>query len=146
MRKILLLISCFCLFFSCKNNEDAPIILDKQILQHPRLLYTAFEEKNVQSLIGSEPLMADMQVSLFKEAEKLLTAPLQEYTLRDVNYVQDILMISREQVFRMFTLALAYRLSDDKRYLRKVEEELVTVCNYPNWNPRHLPMNIFCQN
>ena len=81
--------------------------------------------------------MVDLQSALIREADKLLTTPLQEYNLRDVNYVQDILMISREQVYRMITLALAYRQTGDKRYAQKAEEETVNVCNFPNWNPRH---------
>jgi hypothetical protein len=125
------------IFMASCHEQETPKVLEKQILQHPRLLYTGQEVQRVELLSTTEPLMGDLQVKLLKEADRLLTVPLQEYELRDVNYTQDILMISREQVYRMITLALAYRQTGDRRYVQKVEEELVNVCNFPDWNPRH---------
>ena len=37
----------------------------------------------------------------------------------------------------MVNLALAYRLSGDRRFAEKAEKELVHVCNYPDWDPVH---------
>ncbi len=47
------------------------------------------------------------------------------------------LSMSREQVSRMITLSLAYRIFDDARYANKVEEELLNVCSFQSWNPGH---------
>ena len=137
MRTSIFLFFSFFILTSCQERHQHAIVLDRQLLQHPRLLYTGEEVNNVTQALATEPLMEQLQQALVREAEKLLTAPLQEYNLRDVNYVQDILWISREQVYRMITLALAYRQTGDKRYAQKAEEETVNVCNYPDWNPRH---------
>ena len=120
-------------FTSCCEQPKQVIVLDQQLLPHPRLLYTGEEVKSVAQLLGKEPLMGDLQATLIAEADKLLTAPLQEYTLRN----QDILLISREQLYRMITLAMAYRQTGDKRYAQKAEEETVNVCNFPDWHPPH---------
>ena len=125
------------LLASCQDHNRPVKVLDQQLLQHPRLLYTGEEVKTVAQLLKTEPLMGDLQKALIKEADILLTTPLQEYNLRDVNYVQDILMISREQVYRMITLSLAYRQTGDKRYAQKAEKAIVNVCNFPDWNPNH---------
>ncbi|MGV8090878.1 MAG: hypothetical protein AB2L24_03280 [Mangrovibacterium sp.] len=53
------------------------------------------------------------------------------------DYAQFGLEASREQIYRMITLGMAYRLSGDKRFARKGETELVNVCNYPSWDPPH---------
>ena len=72
-----------------------------------------------------------------KEAERLLQVPPQEDPRREIKNTKDILPISREQVYRMVNLALAYRLSGDRRFAEKAEKELVHVCNFPDWDPIH---------
>ena len=37
----------------------------------------------------------------------------------------------------MFYLSYSYCLTDDKKYLKRAESELNTVCNFPDWNPTH---------
>lgn len=113
------------------------VVQGKKVLPHPRLLFTAADEKALKLKLNTIPLLDSLHTALLAEADQLLSVPLQKYQLRDVNYVQDILMISREQVYRMITLSLAYRLSGDRRYLQKAEKELVQVCRFPNWNPDH---------
>ena len=45
--------------------------------------------------------------------------------------------VSREQVYRMVNLTLAYRLSGDRRFAEKAERELIHVCNFSDWDPVH---------
>lgn len=116
---------------SVYKQEDTP----KEWLTHPRLLFSAAEESTVQQQIKEDPLAEELYVRLLKEADSLLNVPVQAFLLRE-EYA-DLLVTSREQVYRTVTLALAYRLSKDKRYLKKSEEELLNVCNFPNWNPPH---------
>ena len=37
----------------------------------------------------------------------------------------------------MVNLALAYRLSRDRRFADKAETELIHVCNFSDWDPVH---------
>ena len=108
-------------------------MLDTQILPHPRLLFTDEGEKAVKSLLGTIPLLDSLHVKLLNRADYLLSVPVQEYVVKN----NEILSISREEVSRIITLSLAYRLSGDKRYAQKAEDELVAVCNYSDWNPPH---------
>lgn len=137
--RIVLFLTLILMSVSCQKLESAPavVVQGKEVLPHPRLLFTSADEKALKLKLKTVPLLDSLHTALLVEADKLLLVPLQEYKLRDVNYVQDILMISREQVYRMITLSLAYRLSNDQRYLQKAEKELVHVCNFPNWNPEH---------
>ena len=135
MKKYLFLFLVLLHLTSCQERHHPAIVLEQQLLQHPRLLYTGDEEKNVVQLIQSEPLMEDLRKKLFQEAGKLLTAPVQKYD-KDNEY-QYLRPVCVEQVYRMITLSLAYRLTGDKRYAQKVEEELVNVCSFPDWNPEN---------
>lgn len=103
---------------------------------HPRLLFTKREESRVKKFIKTDTLAKQLYQKLVHEADSLLLVPVQEFLLTD-GYVDNILQLSRRQIYRSITLSLAFRLTNDKRYLKKAEAELVNVCNYPNWNPRH---------
>lgn len=122
---------------NAREDSKPAILFGKQIPEHPRLLFSNDDEKRIRELAENDQMLNQLFDLLAIKADELLQAPMIEYSLRDVNYVQDILTISREHVYRIFTLALAYRLSGDEKYARKAEENLINVCNYPNWNPRH---------
>lgn len=138
MRFISLASLSFFLFSSVVNCKDASALFPERVLQqHPRLLFSKQEEQRVQALAGREPLLDSLRADLMKEAERLLVVPLQEDPRTKVKQTKDILQVSREQVYRMVNLSLAYRLSGDKRFAEKAEKELVHVCNYQDWDPAH---------
>lgn len=66
-----------------------------------------------------------------------MLVPPQEDPRRKIKNTKDILPVSREQVYRMVNLALAYRLSGDRRFAEKAERELIHVCNFSDWDPVH---------
>lgn len=138
MRSINLLGLFFLLFSFTLTGQNFPVRQPrKELLQHPRLLFSKQEEQRIRDLFGTEPLLDSLYVGLMKEAERLLLVPPQEDPRREIKNTKDILPISREQVYRMVNLALAYRLSGDRRFAEKAEKELVHVCNFPDWDPIH---------
>lgn len=138
MRLINLIGLFFLLFSFVVTGRDLSVRQSgKELLQHPRLLFSKQEEQRIRDLFGTEPLLDSLYVGLMKEAERLLLVPPQEDPRREIKNTKDILPISREQVYRMVNLALAYRLSGDKRFAEKAEKELVHVCNFPDWDPIH---------
>lgn len=138
MRLINLIGLFFLLFSFVVTGRDLSVRQSgKELLQHPRLLFSKQEEQRIRDLFGTEPLLDSLYVGLMKEAERLLLVPPQEDPRREIKNTKDILPISREQVYRMVNLALAYRLSGDRRFAEKAEKELVHVCNFPDWDPIH---------
>lgn len=138
MRLINLIGLFFLLFSFVVTGRDLSVRQSgKDLLQHPRLLFSKQEEQRIRDLLGTEPLLDSLYVGLMKEAERLLLVPPQEDPRREIKNTKDILPISREQVYRMVNLALAYRLSGDRRFAEKAEKELVHVCNFPDWDPIH---------
>lgn len=138
MRLINLIGLFFLLFSFVVTGRDLSVRQSgKDLLQHPRLLFSKQEEQRIRDLFGTEPLLDSLYVGLMKEAERLLLVPPQEDPRREIKNTKDILPISREQVYRMVNLALAYRLSGDRRFAEKAEKELVHVCNFLDWDPIH---------
>lgn len=142
MKNAFILFIVTALLLGCNNdvtaNEIKAKVLDKELPSHPRLLMTTADQKRVEKLIETDPLASKLKVALIVEADKILALPQINYELRDVGYVKDILMTSREYVYRLFTLSMAHRLSNDKRYINYIEQTLLHLCqNYPTWNPAH---------
>ena len=138
MRLINLIGLFFLLFSFVVTGRDLSVRQSgKELLQHPRLLFSKQKEQRIRDLFGTEPLLDSLYAGLMKEAERLLLVPPQEDPRREIKNTKDILPISREQVYRMVNLALAYRLSGDRRFAEKAEKELVHVCNFPDWDPIH---------
>ena len=135
MKRFLCLFCFFISALSVSGQEIAPVVIDR-LSSHPRLLFLQGQEKILKKKIKKDPLVARIYGRLLQEADQLLEVPVQPYGLTE-GYVNNMLQLSREQIYRMITLSLAYRMTRDDRYLTKGEEELVNVCNYPNWNPRH---------
>ncbi|MEG1634190.1 MAG: heparinase II/III family protein, partial [Rikenellaceae bacterium] len=134
-RILIIIIAALCL--SCNKNviaETKVTVLDKELPSHPRLLFTSADQKRVEELINADPLAKRLKYSLAAEANKILTLPQINYD----NNATDILMTSREYVYRLFTLSMAHRLADDKKYIGHIEQTLLHLCsNYPTWHPAH---------
>ncbi|TKG89623.1 hypothetical protein EYV94_25350 [Puteibacter caeruleilacunae] len=132
---IFLFVLIVCCNVGC-SEKDHHVVLEIEpqnqvaLKQHPRLLFPKEQEAEVRDLMKNDPGIKDLVDVLRNEATRILSLPKQEIT-------QVSLGISREEIKRILTLSLAYRLFDDKRYAVKVEEELKHVCALNDWHPAH---------
>ncbi|MDR0395378.1 MAG: heparinase II/III family protein [Tannerella sp.] len=131
MKTVIQCIICCFLLLSCREGGRTAHIFGKPLRPHPRLLFVAEDAARLEVLKGAHPLLDRLRADLPVQAEKLLNLPLQ--TPRS----EEMLNISREQVYRMITLSLAFRLTEDTRFAVKAEEELNHVCDFPDWHPEH---------
>lgn len=97
---------------------------------HPRLLLPKGGEKALKKLIKKDPMWTEIHNAIIEEAERMLELPQYERT-----------MVGRRmqvpQFSRIFYLSYSYRMTGDKRFLRKAEEEMVCASSYSDWNPSH---------
>ncbi len=107
-------------------------VLPAKLSDHPRLFFPKGQETEVFKQAAKNKLLADLISTLRIEADKKLKLPLQEFTSEG-----KLLHVSREQISRVLTLSMAYRLFDEKKYAEKVTEELLNVCAFVSWSPSH---------
>ena len=119
----------FMLLFVCNMYGQ-----QRFLSNHPRLLFTGAEEAAVKQLIQSNQLAGELAEFLKAKADTLVITPQKPY-LKDK--YGNILWTSRSYVNRLGTLALAYRLYGERKYLDAANEALLWVCNYPDWDPPH---------
>ena len=100
----------------------------------PRLILTPERVKVVrEKLDRGNPLTQSGYKLLQRHAESILDlAPL---TYKKTG--RRLLGVSREAIGRLTTLALVYRFNQEEQYLKRLEEELIAVCNFADWNPTH---------
>jgi len=137
----LTIISFICLFIllACNSADDRKGFEFKYgdsvttLSDHPRLFFSKDEEAGILELAKKEPLLSSLIGILRQQADKILSLPLQEPNdMGETNLGK-----SREQISRLLTLSLAWRLFNDDKYVVRAEEELLNVCRFKSWHPEH---------
>lgn len=109
--------------------------------EHPRLILTAadFERLKKNREVGDYKIMLD---NVMANADAFLTLPLPEYSIPDGIR---LLGTSHRVEDRLKHLAMAYRLTGEKKYADRAAEIVGAVSAFPDFNPSHfLDCAIIC--
>tara|TARA_R110001599_G_scaffold3619_2_gene19968 strand:- start:21510 stop:23375 length:1866 start_codon:yes stop_codon:yes gene_type:complete len=99
----------------------------------PKLALTPALERNLKRKIKSDPLVRNYYNALKANADDVLTMPV---LTRNV-IGRRLLGTSRDMLHRVNVLGIAYLIEKDKKYLDKINEEVIAVSNFSDWNPSH---------
>ena len=100
---------------------------------HPRILMFKEDEATVKKMIKTDPAWAKTHQIIIEESDKLLSTP----TLERKQIGRRLLSVSREAIRRLFFLSYAYRLTEQREYLKRAEQEMLTISAFTDWNPSH---------
>lgn len=100
---------------------------------HPRLLVTEQDWKELPSRARKEPIVREIMRATIVRADDALEAPQLSYSLRG----KRLLAVSRQALNRIVHLGAAYKMTGEKKYLKRCTEELLTVSAFKDWNPSH---------
>jgi hypothetical protein len=99
----------------------------------PRILLLRGEEHALRAKLEQSPLLTRVHEIIIRECDILLDKPPVTYKKTG----RRLLSVSREARRRIFYLAYAWRMTDDRRYLKRAETECIAVTEFPDWNPSH---------
>ena len=99
----------------------------------PRLVLTPAIEKTLKTRIKTDPVVKNYYAAMKLSAIEILTRPVLTRTVVG----RRLLGTSREMLSRMTVLSMVYRIDKDPKVLQKINDELVAVCNFKDWNPSH---------
>jgi len=99
----------------------------------PRLVLNAELEKLVKSKLKTDPVVQNMYKAIQLNTEKILNKPFLERKLEG----RRLLGVSREMLYRINMLGMVYRMEKDPAILKRINDEVVAVCNFSDWNPSH---------
>jgi len=102
--------------------------------EHPRLLFTAEDQKRIEKLAETEPLLARLIEQNHVNATQMLSRSPVKYEIPDG---KRLLSQSRKCIERVAAMAMAYRLSGDRKFADAAVREMLITTKFKDFNPRH---------
>jgi hypothetical protein len=99
----------------------------------PRLVLNAKTERNLKKKLKSDPVVQNMYEAIKLNANEIFGKPL----LERIKTGRRLLSISREMLYRINMLGMVYRIDQEQKYLDRINDEVIAVCNFSDWNPSH---------
>ena len=125
-----------------KNGNGIPAVARPEIARtveeaakrpHPRLFADAAGFAALRARLGKEELLTAGAEFIRATADPILKAK----PCERIKEGKRLLGVSRTALYRINTLALAYRLYGNKAYLERAVAEMRAVCAFSDWNPSH---------
>jgi len=101
---------------------------------HPRLFFSESDETKLKARIKSDPLAEILYTELIRRTDKILTI---RPTIHQIKDGRRLLGESRYALHNILHTGMAWRLSGDKKYLKRAILELDSACRFKDWNPSH---------
>jgi len=142
-RIVLLSLLCIIVSIAAYGQEHGPQKLqnpiDENYLQknlrdgYPRLVLNSSIERQLKNQLKSDPVVKNMYSAIRYSAEDIYDRPLLERKVKG----RRLLGVSREMLRRMNMLGMVYRIEKDRKVLERINEEVLAVCSFSDWNPSH---------
>lgn len=116
-----------------ENPMSVQYLKEKLRKKSPRLVLNADIEKDLKKKIESDPVIKNMYQAIRLNAQGITKLPLLERIMEG----RRLLAVSREMLYRINMLGMAYRMEKDPAILKRINEEVLAVCNFSDWNPSH---------
>ena len=123
------------------SDESKAQTFDYSLLKgHPRLLMSDDDFKSLERKVTEDRqdniVLADIHDLIIGYADEFLASPEEvSYTLCAAN--KRLLNMCKRALKQTFFWSYAYKLTGDKKYVEGVKDVVHTVCNFPDWNPKH---------
>lgn len=101
--------------------------------EHPRLGLTPNRETDIRARLESDPILKNMYAAVKRNAQGVLDDPLLERKQTG----RRLLSVSREMLWRINVLGFVYRMEKSPDILARIEQELLAVAGFSDWNPSH---------
>jgi len=116
-----------------QNPVTQQYIRTKLRTSTPRLILTPAIERTLKSKLKTDPVVKNYYAAMKISAGEILPRPV--LTRHVIG--RRLLSTSREMLSRMTILSMVYRIDREPAVLKKINNELIAVCNFTDWNPSH---------
>lgn len=100
---------------------------------HPRLVFTPQILEDLKAKLKTDPVLRNLVQGLRLDAEQIQNEPLLERKMKG----HRLLQVANEMLGRINRLGAVYLLEKDPAVLARINEELLAVCAFEDWNPPH---------
>ena len=109
------------------------VTAETPVPSHPRILLLKGEEKALKKQINADPYWKEIHTELLLEADRIVELPVNQR----IKIGKRLLHVSRENLRRVFDLSYAYRITGQKKYALRAEQEMLAAAAFSDWNPSH---------
>ncbi len=99
----------------------------------PRLVLNSPIEKQLRLKLKTDPVVQNLYKAIQRDATAIVGLPL----LERQQIGRRLLGVSREMLRRMSLLGMVYRMEKNPTVLQRINEEVLAVCRFSDWNPSH---------
>lgn len=99
----------------------------------PRLVLNRSIEKELKQKLKTDPVLQNMYKAIKLNAQEIREEPL----LERIKTGRRLLSVSREMLYRMNMLGMVYVIDGEKEILDRINDEILAVVNFSDWNPSH---------
>ena len=100
---------------------------------HPRMILTPSIVRKLKKDVRTNPLVKNYYEAIKLNAAKIQKKPL----IKRIITGKRMLSVSRDMLYRMNILGIVYSIDKDPNILKRINEELLAVCNFSDWHPSH---------
>lgn len=100
---------------------------------HPRMILTPSIVRKLRKDVKTKPLVKNYYNAIKLNAAKIQEKPL----IKRIIIGKRMLHVSREMLYRINILGIVYNIDKDPNILKRINEELLAVCNFSDWHPSH---------
>lgn len=116
------------------ENPVSVSYLEKNLRQTlPRLVLNTEIEKDFRKKIKTDPVLKNMFSAVKLNASRIQ----KKHFLKRKKEGRRLLKVSREMLYRINMLAMFYFIEKDPKVLKRINDELLAVCKFSDWNPSH---------
>ncbi len=116
------------------DNPMSVQYLEKNLCKtQPRLVLNAATERVLREKLETDSVIRNMYKAVRLNAAGIQNEPL----LERIQTGRRLLAVSREMLYRMNMLGMVYRVEGDPELLKRIDEEVIAVCTFSDWNPSH---------
>lgn len=142
LRLVLSIIFILAIFPALAQEEEIPKLdnpmsvtyLQKNLRKSsPRLVFDKPILNDLKRDIKTDPVLQNMYTAIQKNAEAIFEEPLLERVMEG----RRLLGTSREMLYRVNMLGFVYLMEKDPMVLARINDEVIAVCNFSDWNPDH---------
>ena len=119
--------------YKLDNPMSVAYLQQKLRKSQPRLVLNSDIETALKQKVKTDPVLKNVYQAIRLNADEILKIPIIE---REV-IGRRMLGTSREMLYRVNMLGMVYRMEKDKAILDRLNQEVLSVCNFVDWHPSH---------
>jgi hypothetical protein len=113
----------------CQGQDNAPM----NLAPHPRLMVGTSTWADLKAKRKQSPVLDQLLQKMEADGRALLEAPPLEHKLVG----RRLLETSRTALKRIMLWSFDYRITGDKQFKDRAEQEMLGMAAFPDWNPSH---------